>query len=53
MVELIQEDKEIFLALNNLGDARFDNFWIMVSDKWIWIPLYIIFLYLLYKNYKL
>ncbi len=53
MNEFIQEDKDLFLFLNNLGDRRFDQFWIMVSDKYIWIPLYVIFLYLLYKNYKL
>ncbi|WP_312089271.1 phosphatase PAP2 family protein [Chryseobacterium sp.] len=53
MEEIIQEDKSLFLYLNNLGDKPFDQFWIIVSDKWIWIPLYIIFLYFLYKNYKL
>ena len=53
MYEIISKDKEVFLFLNNLGSSAFDPFWIMVSEKWIWIPLYIIFLYLLYKNYKL
>lgn len=51
MYEIIQEDKQAFLYLNNLGSSTFDPFWMMISDKWIWIPLYIIFLYLLYKNY--
>jgi len=53
MEEIIQEDKNLFLYLNNLGDTPFDQFWIMISEKWIWIPLYVIFLYFLYKNYKL
>ncbi|WP_447950957.1 phosphatase PAP2 family protein [Chryseobacterium koreense] len=53
MNEIIQEDKDAFLFLNNLGSEAFDRFWIMVSGTWIWVPLYIIFLYLLYKNYKL
>lgn len=53
MEEIIQEDKNLFLYLNNLGDTPFDQFWIIISEKWIWIPLYIIFLYFLYKNYKL
>ena len=52
MDEIIQNDKELFLVLNNLGSQSFDQFWIMVSDKWIWIPLYIIFLYFLFKNYS-
>ena len=53
MHEVIQEDKEIFLYLNNLGSQPFDQFWIMVSETWIWVPLYVIFLYLLYKNFGL
>lgn len=53
MYELIQDDKEVFLFLNTLGESRFDQFWIIISDKWIWIPLYFIFLYLLFRNFKL
>lgn len=53
MEKVVLEDKKVFLFLNNLGDTPFDQFWIMISGTWIWIPLYIIFLYLLYKNYKL
>lgn len=53
MNEFIQEDKNLLVFLNNLGDSRFDQFWILVSEKWIWIPLYFIFLYLLFRNFKL
>ena len=53
MNEIIREDKEAFLFLNNLGSPTFDQFWILVSEKWIWIPLYLVFLYLLSKNFKL
>lgn len=53
MEEIIQEDKQVFLYLNNLGDPAFDQFWMLISSTWIWVPLYIIFLYFLYKNYKL
>lgn len=52
MDEIIREDRSLFLWLNRLGSEPFDNFWIMVSDKWIWIPLYVILLYLIYKNYS-
>ncbi len=52
MYEVLTEDKEIFLYLNNLGSKPFDQFWIMVSETWVWIPLYIIFLYLLFKNFN-
>ena len=52
MREIIQQDRSIFLFLNNLGVDSFDQFWVMISGTWIWLPLYIIFLYLLFKNYK-
>ncbi len=51
MEEIIQEDRSLFLFLNNLGDPAFDRFWMLISDKWIWIPLYLVFMVLLYKNY--
>ena len=53
MHEVIQEDRSLFLFLNNLGSDPFDQLWIMISATWIWVPLYVIFLYLLFKNYKL
>lgn len=53
MEEIIQEDKKVFLYLNNLGDSSFDQFWMLISSTWIWVPLYIIFLYFLYKNHQL
>ena len=53
MNEIIQEDQQAFLYLNNLGSEPFDQFWILLSETWIWFPLYFIFLYLLYKNFQL
>jgi len=53
MSEVIQFDHQVFLCLNNLGSEPFDQFWILVSATWIWVPLYIIFLYLLFKTYQL
>ena len=53
MEEILSEDKELFLYLNNLGEARFDQFWMLISSTWIWVPLYVMFLYFLYKNFKL
>lgn len=51
MNELIAEDREAFLYLNGLGSKPYDYFWLWLSETWVWIPLYIIFLYLLYKNF--
>ena len=52
MEELILEDKKAMIFLNNLGNSSFDQFWILISEKWFWIPLYVIFLYFLFKNFN-
>ncbi|WP_374451282.1 phosphatase PAP2 family protein [Cloacibacterium normanense] len=52
MEEIILDDKQAMIFLNNLGSSTFDPFWILVSEKWFWIPLYVIFLYFLYKNFN-
>ena len=41
-------DVQIFLYFNNLGNEKWDWFWLFVTDKKTWIPLYVIFLILLY-----
>lgn len=51
MNELITEDREALLYLNGLGSKPYDFFWLWLSETWVWVPLYIIFLYLLYKNF--
>lgn len=53
MEEIILKDKELFLYLNNLGSLPFDAFWELVSERFVWIPLYVILCYLLYKNFSL
>lgn len=52
MHELIEKDRTLLVFLNNLGNVGSDPFWLLITGKWIWIPLYIIFLYLLFKTYK-
>ncbi len=51
-MELIQFDRQLFLELNTLGDSAFDQFWILISATWIWVPLYMIFLYLLKRFFS-
>lgn len=52
MHDLILKDQELLVYLNNLGNSSADPFWLLVTGKWFWIPLYVIFLYLLFKTYK-
>lgn len=53
METLIELDKSLFLFLNNLGTPFFDQLWLVITNKWSSIPLYMLFMYLLYKNFGL
>ncbi|QED37805.1 phosphatase PAP2 family protein [Antarcticibacterium arcticum] len=44
-------DRELFLYLNNLGSARWDTFWLLVTDKWTAIPIYALLLFLIFKKF--
>ncbi len=48
--ELIHWDKELFLLLNNAGNPGWDNFWLLLSNKWSAIPLYLLLLILCLKQ---
>lgn len=50
MNEIIELDKQAFLYLNSLGTNSWDWFWLAISERTYWIPLYFLLLYLLYKT---
>ena len=43
-------DTDLFLALNGAHSPFFDFVMFWASERWIWIPLYIFFAYLLIKH---
>lgn len=45
---IIDKDRTLFLYLNSLGTAQWDAFWLGVTDKYTWLPLYVILLFLLF-----
>ena len=49
---LNQIDTELFLFLNGLHNSFFDFLMYWISNKYIWIPLYAFFLFLIIKKYK-
>ncbi|MFD2585766.1 phosphatase PAP2 family protein [Croceitalea marina] len=51
--QLLQLDKELFLFLNGLGTKSWDGFWLFITNKWNSIPLYVVLLWLAFKNLKL
>lgn len=53
MIEyLLEADTQLFQFLNGFHAPWLDQLMFIVSGKWIWIPLYIWFLYLLYRKYN-
>ena len=52
MNKLIDFDIFLFNLINSSGDDSFDSFMILMSNKFIFIPLYIYILLILYKNFK-
>lgn len=49
--EVLHFDKELFLFINAAGSSTWDGFWLWISYKWTWIPLYALLLYLLYRQW--
>ena len=45
-------DTELFLTLNGANNRFWDSIMWWSSDKFIWIPVYILFLFVLWKNYR-
>ncbi|RMA57782.1 phosphatase PAP2 family protein [Ulvibacter antarcticus] len=53
MIETLKTwDRELFVFLNNLGIERWDSFWILVTQIETWIPLFILFIVLIFYYYK-
>ncbi|OEK01584.1 hypothetical protein BFP97_08660 [Roseivirga sp. 4D4] len=50
--QLEQWDKSLFKFLNGAHNDLFDFLMPWISDKWVWIPLYALLIYLLVKHEK-
>jgi undecaprenyl-diphosphatase len=49
---LLEIDREIFLYLNGLHAPWLDPVMLFISEKLVWIPLYIYLVYLIFKDYS-
>ena len=45
-------DEQLFVLLHELGNPQYDNIWIFITNKYYWIPLYIIIFILIIKKKK-
>jgi len=48
--KIIRFDKELMVHLNGLGSESWDQFWILATNQMSWIPLYLIFFYLIFSS---
>lgn len=53
MIETLKQwDRDLFVYLNSIGIEKYDGFWIFITQLETWIPLYILFTYLVFRYYK-
>ena len=48
--EILKYDKAVFLILNNLGSETWDGFWMFITNKFSSIPMYLLLIFLSYKQ---
>ncbi len=48
--EILKYDKAVFLILNNLGSETWDGFWMFITNKFSSIPIYLLLIFLSYKQ---
>ena len=49
--KLIAYDKELLIYINGLGTESWDTFWLIITNQLSWIPLYLLFFYLIFKAF--
>ena len=52
MEQLQLLDEYFFRVINSNGWSMMDDIMVWISSKWLWVPLYLYILYLLFKEYK-
>jgi len=48
---IIQHDKDLFVFFNGLGNENWDSFWLIITNQFSWIPLYLLFFFLIFKSF--
>ena len=45
-----QIDTELLIFLNNLGNKSWDPLWVSITDKFTFLPLFILIIFFLFKK---
>jgi undecaprenyl-diphosphatase len=51
--QLLEFDRSLLLYLNNLGTPSWDGFWLVVTNKLTFIPLYLVLIYLIATRFSI
>lgn len=51
--KILQWDEELFLLINGCHNSFGDFVMFWMSNKFVWIPLYLFFIFLVYRKYKI
>lgn len=49
--KIIQYDKDLLVFINGLGTENWDSFWLATTNQLSWIPLYLLFFYLIFNAF--
>lgn len=49
--DIIAKDQELFIYLNSLGVEAWDQFWVIATNQFSWIPWFLMLLFLIYRAY--
>jgi len=47
---LLHLDRELFVYLNGFGNEGWDNFWAFITKQINWLPMFLLFAYLVFKH---
>lgn len=48
---ILSKDTELLIYLNNLGNEKWDSFWLLITDQFNWVPLFVIILGLVFYRF--
>ena len=48
---IIQKDRELLIFLNSLGNENWDSFWLIITNQFSWLPVYMLLAVVIFKVY--
>ncbi|HEX8268896.1 MAG TPA: phosphatase PAP2 family protein [Flavobacterium sp.] len=48
--KILELDRDLFIYLNSLGSETYDGLWLLITKQFNWIPIFLVFAYLVFKH---